>query len=60
MQRKLLGMAVATALAAPAAAFAQVQVYGTAHMSFNATKYGDGTATPTQPLGVPGVSMAAA
>jgi len=56
MQKKLLGMAVATALAAPAAAFAQVQVYGTAHMSFNSTKYGDGTATATQPAGIPGVS----
>jgi predicted porin len=41
MQKKLLGLAVATALAAPAAAFAQVQVYGTAHMSFNSTKYGE-------------------
>jgi len=43
MQKKLLGMAVATALAAPAAVFAQsaVQVYGTAHMSFNNTSYGD-------------------
>jgi predicted porin len=52
MQKKLLGMAVATALAAPAAAFAQsaVQVYGTAHMSFNYTKYGDATS------GEPGVS----
>jgi predicted porin len=45
MQKKLLGMAVATALAAPAAVFAQsaVQVYGTAHMAFNSTKYGAGT-----------------
>lgn len=45
MQKKLLGMAVATALAAPAAAFAQsaVQVYGTAHVSFNSTKYGAAT-----------------
>jgi predicted porin len=50
MQKKLLGMAVATALAAPAAAFAQVQVYGTAHMSFNSTKYGDSS------TGEPGVS----
>ena len=50
MQKKLLGMAVATALAAPVAAFAQVQVYGTAHMSFNSTKYGDATS------GEPGVS----
>jgi predicted porin len=39
-------MAVAAALAAPAAAFAQsaVQVYGTAHVSFNATKYSGDTA----------------
>jgi predicted porin len=38
-------MAVATALAAPAAAFAQsaVQVYGTAHVSFNSTKYSAAT-----------------
>ena len=52
MQKKLLGMAVATALAAPAAAFAQsaVQVYSTAHVSFNSTKYSDSTA------GAPGVS----
>ena len=41
MQKKLLGMAVATALTAPAVALAQVQVYGTAHVSFNSTKYGD-------------------
>jgi predicted porin len=61
MQKKLLGMAVATALAAPAAAFAQsaVQVYGTAHMSFNYSTYGAGTATATQPDGVPGVSKMA-
>jgi len=44
MQKKLLGMAVATALAAPAVALAQVQVYGTAHMSFNSTKYSADTA----------------
>jgi len=44
MQKKLLGMAVATALAAPAAAFAQVQVYGTANMTFNSTKYTASTA----------------
>jgi len=55
MQKKLLGMAVATALAAPAAVFAQsaVQVYGTAHMSFNSTKYGASTS------GVAGVSKMA-
>lgn len=55
MQKKLLGMAVATALAAPAAVFAQsaVQVYGTAHVSFNASKYSDSAA------GVSGVSKMA-
>jgi hypothetical protein len=46
MQKKLLGMAVAAALTAPAIALAQstVQVYGTAHMSLNSTKYGASTA----------------
>ena len=41
MQKKLLGMAVATALAAPAVALAQsaVQVYGTVHMSANNAKF---------------------
>jgi predicted porin len=46
MQKKLLGMAVAAALAAPATvALAQstVQVYGTAHMSLNSTRYGQAT-----------------
>ena len=55
MQKKLLGMAVATALTAPAVALAQVQVYGTAHVSFNATKYGassdNTTANPLGPYG---------
>jgi predicted porin len=43
MQKKLLGMAVAAALAVPAVALAQsaVQVYGTVHLSFNQTKFGD-------------------
>jgi predicted porin len=50
MQKKLLGMAVATALAAPAVALAQVQVYGTAQMTFNSTKYSASTA------GTPAVS----
>jgi predicted porin len=50
MQKKLLGMAVATALAAPAVALAQVQVYGTANVSFNSTKYGESAS------GVAGVS----
>src|SRR5262245_60534398 len=54
MQKKILGMAVATALAAPAVALAQVQVYGTAHVSFNSTKYGETSAAgnganPTTP-----------
>src|SRR6267143_2279762 len=41
MQKKLLGMAVAAALAAPAVALAQsaVQVYGTVHMSANNAKF---------------------
>ena len=41
MQKKLLTLAVAGALAAPAAALAQVEVYGTIHMSLNKMKYGD-------------------
>jgi len=58
MQKKLLGMAVATALAAPAAAFAQsaVQVYGTAHVSFNSTKYGETSAVGNGGVGVGSVS----
>jgi len=40
MQKKLLTVAVAGALAAPAAALAQVEVYGTIHMSVNSEKYG--------------------
>jgi predicted porin len=43
MQKKLLSLAVAGALAAPAAALAQVEVYGTIHMSLNYEKYGDST-----------------
>jgi predicted porin len=41
MQKKLLGMAVATALAAPTVALAQsaVQIYGTAHLSFNYSQF---------------------
>ena len=50
MHKKLLGLAVAGALAAPVAALAQVEVYGTIHMSFNKMKYGEGTG------GVPSVS----
>ena len=41
MQKKLLTLAVAGALAAPAAALAQLEVYGTIHMSLNKMKYSD-------------------
>jgi len=46
MQKKLLGMAVAAALAMPAVALAQsaVQVYGTVHLSLNQAKYTKDTA----------------
>jgi predicted porin len=51
MQKKLLSLAVAGALAAPAVALAQVEVYGTIHMSINSEKYGtatDGTGSVTK------------
>ena len=46
MQKKILGMAVAAALAAPALALAQssVQVYGTVHLSVNQMKISGDTA----------------
>jgi len=46
MQKKLLGVAVAAALAAPGLALAQssVQVYGTVHLSANQLKWGADTA----------------
>ena len=44
MQKKLLTLAVAGALGAPAVALAQVEVYGTIHMSLNYMDYGTGTA----------------
>jgi predicted porin len=44
MQKKLLGLAVAGALAAPAAALAQVEVYGFVNMSLANVKYD----SPTQ------------
>ena len=40
MQKKLLTLAVAGALGAPAVALAQVEVYGTIHMSLNYMDYG--------------------
>ena len=45
MQKKILALAVTGALAAPAAALAQVEVYGTIHMSVNKMKYDAGTDT---------------
>jgi predicted porin len=45
MQKKLLTLAVAGALAAPGVALAQAEVYGTIHMSVNKMKYSEGTAT---------------
>jgi predicted porin len=55
MQKKLLTMAVAGALAAPGLALAQMsgtEVYGTINMAFGNFKYGDGSNTRT-PDGVP-------
>ena len=45
MQKKLLTLAVAGALAAPGVALAQAEVYGTIHMSLNKMKYDNGTST---------------
>ena len=50
MQKKLLPLAVAGALAAPGAALAQVEVYGFISVAVNKFKYSDSTA------GVPSVS----
>ena len=49
MQKKLLTMAVAGALAAPALALAQnaTEVYGTVNMAFGQFRYGEGTGTQT-------------
>src|SRR5947208_7739099 len=49
MQKKLLGMAVAAALAVPAVALAQsaVQVYGTVHLSVNSVRFGEATVPAT-------------
>jgi predicted porin len=44
MQKKLLGLAVAGALAAPGIALAQVEVYGFVNMSFGQFKYSGDTA----------------
>ena len=50
MQKKLLGLAVAGALAAPGLALAQVEVYGFVNMSVGKFKYSESTA------GAPSVS----
>jgi predicted porin len=47
MQKKLLTLAVAGALAAPGVALAQVEVYGTVNMSFGHVKYDGVGATPS-------------
>jgi predicted porin len=47
MHKKLLGLAVAGALAAPVAALAQVEVYGTVNMSFGQFKYDSVGAAPS-------------
>jgi len=52
MQKKLLTLAVAGALAAPGLALAQVEVYGFVNMSFGNFKYGE----PTQAGVLTGVS----
>jgi len=44
MQKKLLGLAVAGALAAPGAALAQVEVYGFISLAIQQFKYSEGTA----------------
>jgi predicted porin len=58
MQKKLLGMAVVTALAMPAVALAQsaVQVYGTVHLSANNTKYTADTANTVSDVTKMGVT----
>src|SRR2546427_5269393 len=58
MQKKLLGMAVAAALALPAVALAQsaVQVYGTVHLSLNQAKYTKDTAGTVEDVTKMGVT----
>jgi len=59
MQKKLLTLAVAGALAAPALAVAQstVEVYGTVNMAFGHWKFTEGTAAATPDGGVAGPSL---
>src|SRR5881394_3475573 len=60
MQKKLLTIAVAGALAAPALAVAQnaTEVYGTINMAFGQFRYTEGTAAPTNDGATPGASLA--
>jgi predicted porin len=60
MQKKLLTIAVAGALAAPAIAVAQstVEVYGTVNMAFGNFRYTEGTAAQTVDGATPGPSLA--
>jgi predicted porin len=56
MQKKLLTLAVAGALAAPGVALAQVEVYGTVNMSFGNVKYDSVSPNAAVPAGAPSVS----
>jgi len=56
MQKKLLGLAVAGALAAPGLASAQVEVYGFVNMSFGQVRYSEPTQIPGLTAGVGSVS----
>jgi predicted porin len=60
MQKKLLTLAVAGALAAPALAVAQstVEVYGTVNMAVGQFRFTEGTAAQTADGGVAGASLA--
>ena len=59
MQKKLLTLAVAGALAAPCLAVAQstVEVYGTVNMAFGQFRFTEGTAAQTPDGGVAGASL---
>jgi predicted porin len=59
MQKKLLGLAVAGALAAPGLALAQVEIYGFVNMSVGKVKY-DAPTQFTQTVAPPGGTLATA
>jgi predicted porin len=56
MQKKLLTLAVAGALAVPGLALAQVEVYGTVNMSFGNVKYDSVSPNAALPAGAPSVT----